>query len=161
MTPQSSNPQPRRIVFDIAAGGVVFRYCGAQLQVCLIRRARFRSGLRERPGTDSVWGLPKGHAEPAEQLAATALREVKEETGLVAQLLKPVTTIRYWFREPGDPSLHAKTVHFFLMRAQRGRLEDHDREVIEARWMSWAAAMDAVAYENERQVLRLARQLIE
>ncbi|MGH3451685.1 MAG: NUDIX hydrolase, partial [Haloechinothrix sp.] len=74
-------------VDETSAGGVV------------IDRARGRVALigrLDRNGT-LLWSLPKGHIEDGETSEQTAVREVKEETGISAQVLTPLGVIDYWF----------------------------------------------------------------
>lgn len=135
---------------ETSAGGVVLRRTGASLEVRVI--------LRDRHGT-LTWGLPKGHIEPEEAVAVAAVREVYEETGVTAEVLAPLTTIRYEFPAPSGGGRIAKTVTFFLMRSMGERDRPHDQgEVLETRWMPVAEAHERLAHENERRVLAQAQQ---
>src|SRR2546421_13118024 len=64
------------------------------------------------------WGLPKGAVAKGETSEQVALREVQEETGLEATILKPLDTIEYFFRA-GD-ALIRKRVDFYLMQHTGG-----------------------------------------
>lgn len=66
------------------------------------------------------WGLPKGAVSQGETSEQAALREVHEETGIRAQIVKPLDTIEYYFRA-GDTLIH-KRVDFYLMRYIGGEL---------------------------------------
>src|SRR5438270_220178 len=70
-------------------GGVVVRQGEAGIEVALAARRR-RSG-------ELAWGLPKGLVEPDEEVALTALREIREETGLEARIREPLGDISYWY----------------------------------------------------------------
>ena len=143
-----SRPDP---IPQTCAGGVVVRQRAGRDEVCLVRRAR------HGPQT---WNLPKGHPEPGEDLAATAVREVREETGLTGRILAPLQPIQYQFTLKDSPATYAKTVHFFLMKSVAGSVSDHDAEVLEARWMSFEDALARLTYDNERQVLRQAKDYL-
>ena len=131
---------------QISAGGVIVRRAHGRYEVCLT--------LRQRHGR--AWGLPKGHLESGEDAGTAAIREVREETGLSGIILEPLGSIAYSFSAPAPPTTVTKTVHFYLMGVTGGRLDLHDRETVEARWMALEEAMAAVAYDNERRVLERA-----
>jgi 8-oxo-dGTP pyrophosphatase MutT (NUDIX family) len=132
-----------------SAGGVVLRD-GDGLQVCLINPAGRR-----------VWGLPKGGVEAGESHQETALREVREETGIQAELEAGLGTIDYSFYSRESRVRIHKTVHYFLMRASGGDVTGHDHEVSEARWLSVSDALDLMSYPNEREIVRKAAALAE
>lgn len=136
--------------FERSAGGVVVRGSGAETEVVLASR-------RNRAG-DLVWGLPKGLVEEGEQPEVTALREVREETGLDAAIDAPLGDISYWYVWEGTRI--RKTVSFFLMGAVGGDVSRHDREMEEVRWFALAEAIDRAGYRSERDVLRRAARAL-
>lgn len=109
------------------------------------------------------WALPKGLVRQGESLEDAALREVREETGLDAEIVAPLEPIAYWFWWPrgGRKVRHHKVVHYFLMTYRGGDLADHDDEVDDARWFPLEEALERASYENERNILRQARQLTD
>lgn len=110
----------------------------------------------------SRWQLPKGRMDPGETREATAIREVREETGIEAELVGQLGTVDYWYwdrHRPEKTRLH-KFVHFFLLLGRGGDTSHHDGEVIEARWMSIDEAEERLAFESERALIRKARVLI-
>ncbi|MEZ5125500.1 MAG: NUDIX hydrolase [Thermoleophilia bacterium] len=130
----------------VSAGGIVVRGSGA-IEVCLIRP----SGRGRR-----VWGLPKGGIEDGETLEQAALREVAEETGLVAEIHSRLGTIDYSFYSREQSGRIHKTVHYFLMHAIGGDTAHHDHEVSEARWARIDDALAMMTYPNEREMVRRA-----
>lgn len=104
-----------------------------------------------------LWSLPKGHIEDGETTEETAMREVKEETGISAQVLRPLGTIDYWF--VAERRRVHKTVHHFLLEATGGELSDEDVEVTEVAWVPVGELEDKLAYADERKLVRKARQL--
>src|SRR5260370_16723778 len=78
------------------------------------------------------WGLPKGAVSPGETSEAAALREVLEETGLEAQIVKALDTIEYFFRA-GD-TLIRKRVDFYLMTHTGGELKPQLIAVDDVEW---------------------------
>lgn len=113
---------------------------------------------RTRRG-DIAWGLPKGLVEPGEEPSQTALREVREETGLVAEILHPLGDISYWYVWEGT-RVH-KQVTFYLMRAVGGDIADHDHEMEDVRWFPLGEALDVATYKGEKEVLRRAADEID
>ena len=136
---------------QVSAGGVVYRMDNDQVEVALIL-----VGPKER------WQLPKGAVNQNETDEAAALREVREETGLEGELLELLDRIEYWFyaSRGGKRVRFHKYVSFYLMHYLRGVVEDHDDEVIEARWVEIEQAIDLLAFESERGVTRQARERI-
>ncbi|WP_344421605.1 NUDIX hydrolase [Amycolatopsis minnesotensis] len=104
-----------------------------------------------------LWSLPKGHIEDGETTEQTAVREVKEETGISAHVLRPLGTIDYWF--VAERRRVHKTVHHFLLEAIGGELSDEDVEVTEVAWVPIAELEAKLAYADERTLVRKARAL--
>ncbi len=104
-----------------------------------------------------LWSLPKGHIEDGETVEQTAVREVKEETGISARVLQPLGTIDYWFVAQ-QRRVH-KTVHHFLLEATGGELSDEDVEVTEVAWVPLAELETTLAYADERKLVRGAAEL--
>ncbi len=132
------------VVVQTSAGGVAFRRSEAGLQIAIIQML-----------PELRWQLPKGIIDPGETPEIAALREVREETGLVCELIEPIERIEYWFSADRDgvwTRIH-KFVHFFLMEFESGDVADHDHEVAEARWVSVVEAQEMLAFEAERNVV--------
>ena len=108
-----------------SAGGIVVRYHEGTPQ--------FVVGSRRRDRDIVTWTLPKGTPDPGETREETALREVREETGLEVRISRPLDSIEYWFVQ-GGTRIH-KTVHYFLMDPTGGDLGRHDHEFESVRWI--------------------------
>jgi 8-oxo-dGTP pyrophosphatase MutT (NUDIX family) len=130
----------------VSAGGMVLSEPAPDAQVALVARRSARGELQ--------WTLPKGTQEAGEGIVETALREVREETGLEVELLTELDTIDYWFVWTPEQTRYHKFVHYFLMRAVGGDLALHDREMEEARWFPMEEAPAAMAFANERRLLK-------
>ena len=146
--PKKSPRQPTR-PRERSAGGVVVR--GGEV-VVIVPTRRAADGSK-------VLCLPKGHLDPGESAQQAAVREVREETGIVAELVGDLGEVRYWYRRDGRSV--PKAVEFFLFRYLSGDTADHDEEVEEARWMDLREAPGALSYEGEREVARRALAALE
>lgn len=140
-----------RTRFERSAGGVVVRTGDDGAEVALAAR-RTRSG-------DLAWGLPKGLIEPDERREDAALREVREETGLEAEIADDLGEISYFYVWGGIRV--RKIVHFFLMVATGGDISQHDHEMEEIRWVPLDDALDMASYAGERDVLGRAVARLE
>jgi 8-oxo-dGTP pyrophosphatase MutT (NUDIX family) len=149
--PAGATAPNNRTLFEISAGGVIYRRDGDRLRVCLIAT---KGGTR--------WQLPKGKREAGESLEDTALREVAEETGLSGRIGPRLEKIDLWFtwNEDGVPVRHHKIVYFFLLEYDHGSTADHDDEVEDARWFDAEDALARLTFANERRVVARALELL-
>lgn len=147
----SSRDKNFRTLEQISAGGVVFRTHYSTSEIAIVRIV-----------PEMRWQLPKGIVDPGETIEQTALREVREEAGIMAGLLSPIETIEYWFvaDRGGERVRYHKFVHFFLMSYQSGDVADHDHEVDEARWVDIDTALSLLEFKSERDVVAKAAAMI-
>ena len=131
----------------VSAGGVVLAELRPDAPVALVAHRSARGSLH--------WTLPKGAQEPGESVEQTALREVREETGLEAELVGPLDTIDYWFVWAPEQTRYHKFVHHVLMRAVGGDFAEHDHEMEDAAWFEPARAREQMSFANERRLLDL------
>ena len=123
--------------------------------VIAVREGRAHVALIATRGR-TRWGLPKGAVSQGETTEQAALREVLEETGIEAEIVKPLDTIEYFFRA-GD-TLIRKRVDFFLMRYVAGDLVPQLSEVDDVEWVELSAAIERASFESERKLLESALQ---
>ncbi len=142
----------------ISAGGLVFRKRHDSIETLLCARAKPGLPYDSAPLT---WRLPKGTPERGESVEETACREVQEETGVLVNVVAPITSIRYFFVGHDDGVRYDKTVYFYLMEPRGGDTADHDAEFDVVEWLSYEQALEALEYDNERNVLEAARSLID
>jgi 8-oxo-dGTP pyrophosphatase MutT (NUDIX family) len=135
---------------EVSAGGVVYLREGDGFEVVLASR-------RTRRG-DLAWGLAKGGIEVGETIEDAAVREVREETGLEAEIEADLGDTKYFY--VWDDVRIRKTVHFFLMRHTGGDTDDRDDEMEEVRWFPLERAIKRAAYRGERDVLQRAAELL-
>ena len=123
-----------------------------------IRGRLMLAAIRPR-GRERIWALPKGHIDDGESPAETAMREVREETGVEGRLVEKLGDIRYVYTaswEGASGRRIFKVVSFFLLRAGRGRIGEIDEtmriEVAEARWLPLDEAPRLLSYDGERKM---------
>jgi 8-oxo-dGTP diphosphatase len=102
-----------------------------------------------------VWALPKGLVEK-EKREETAIREVFEETGLKGKVLDELGYIDYWFFDKREMAKIHKYVYFYLLEYEEGTTENHDWEVLEAKWFPLKEAKKVLTYPSEREILEKA-----
>jgi 8-oxo-dGTP pyrophosphatase MutT (NUDIX family) len=129
---------------DFSAGGVVVR--GDQVAV-VVPVKRSATG-------QPVLALPKGHPKDQETPEAAAAREVREETGLEADLVEKLGDIHYSFDRAGRQ--RNKRVSFYLFEYRSGDLRDHDHEIEDARWIPGEQAVRTLTYPGEREMVARA-----
>lgn len=138
---------------EISAGGIAVAVVdGIAFAACIARRNR--AGRLE-------WCLPKGHIEQGESPEQAAVREVAEETGILADVLRPIGVIDYWFT--GDDRRVHKVVHHFLMEAHGGHIttaNDPDQEAELAEWVPIDGLATRLAFPNERKMAHVAADLL-
>lgn len=135
-----------RTVIAVSAGGLVFDDHG---NVVITARPSFKG--------ETLWGFPKGLVEDGETPEEAAVREVKEETGLDAEISGPAEQIAYWYVQPAsagqERSRVHKTVHYFPMKRTGGDPTQHDSETLEVRVIPVAEAISLISFGTEKQLL--------
>jgi 8-oxo-dGTP pyrophosphatase MutT (NUDIX family) len=125
---------------EFSAGGLVLRDGDVAVIV----------PYRLSPDGKKVLALPKGHPDGGESMKEAAAREVREETGLEAELVDKLGDVKYWYQREGRRIF--KVVTFYLFDYRGGSLEDHDHEIEEARWMPLAQAAQELSFPGEREM---------
>jgi 8-oxo-(d)GTP phosphatase len=124
-----------------AAGAVLWREVEGKLLVAVIHRARYDD-----------WSFPKGKQDPGECLPETAVREIREETGLKIKLGVRLKVVRYTV---GDNI--PKEVHYWAARVSDSALAkskfEPSEEVAEVTWKTPEDARRVLTYEFDQQIL--------
>jgi 8-oxo-dGTP diphosphatase len=120
-----------------AAGGVVVRGQPDATEVAVVHRPRYDD-----------WSFPKGKLDPGETFEDAALREVREETGLICRLGAELAAARYEDREG-----RSKVVRYWLMAVIEDPGFEPNDEVDELRWLAPAAATELLTYPRDRKLV--------
>ena len=123
---------------EYSAGGVVFK---DKREVLLIKNP------------SNVWTFPKGHIENGETKEQTALREVKEETNIDAEIVTYLGEIHYFFTWKGTRIF--KTVYFFLMKYISGKPVP-SWEVKDAKFFPIEEAKKLIKYKGDKEIFSKA-----
>jgi 8-oxo-dGTP diphosphatase len=129
---------------ELSAGGAVIHQGDVIVVVPVKRDAQHRR----------VLVLPKGHLDAGETEQDAAIREVTEETGVIAELIDKLGDVEYSYERRGRR--RDKRVAFYLFEYRSGKLEDHDHEIEEARWMPLEEAARELTYPGEREIVKRA-----
>jgi choline kinase/8-oxo-dGTP pyrophosphatase MutT (NUDIX family) len=132
----------------LSAGGVVARLVNERCEILLVG-----------DDTPHGWRLPKGMQEAGESIEETAVREVAEETGLEAAIVRYVGRAGWTYEYQGD--WWDERVHFYLMRPLRESASRQDGEFSRIQWMPAEQAVGALRYESEREILAAATELVD
>ena len=153
---------------EFSAGGVLVRHTPEGWELAVIQPQREASivGESDNKRHKQVLALPKGLIDPGEKPDQTAVREVREETGLTGSILAKLGDIKYMYvRTWGDKQRVFKIVSFYLLQYESGTIDDVSSamriEVKQAQWIPLEGAERRLAYRGERDVIRLARQRLK
>ena len=145
------NVKKFKIFHEISAGGIVIKKERGIVKVLIIHRNQ----MNDRT-------LPKGHQEKGESLQETAIREVKEETGILALPQKYLGKFTYKVTDKKKNIIYFRTVHWFLMTCQDKKLKKkQDKEILQVLWKPFnQKTFQFLTYQNDRNVLKKARKII-
>jgi 8-oxo-dGTP pyrophosphatase MutT (NUDIX family) len=145
------------MVREFSAGGVVVRWSEGQWWLAVIEPQSSSESRRSA----SRLALPKGLVDPGEKPQQTAVREVREETGVVAEPIVKLSDVRYvYLRTWSDGQRVFKVVSFYLLLYRTGELGDISPEMrVEVRSAQWIPLEDAprrLTHRGEKDVAELA-----
>ena len=136
--------------FEFSAGGIVFKKERNQVKILVSQHSQHHG-----------WVFPKGligdHIK-GEKKEDTALREVEEETGIKAKILKPLDSVTYWYVLDGVKI--KKTVYYFVMEFITGDIKKHDLEMENVEWLLIDKVEKRLTYKSDKQVWQEARQML-
>jgi 8-oxo-dGTP pyrophosphatase MutT (NUDIX family) len=134
---------------ETSAGGVIFRRAEDGPRFLLILDGH------------GNWGFPKGHVEGKELPLAAARREVAEETGLDDLIFRGDLEVIDWYFRARRVLVH-KYCHLFLFESPRAPARPQlDEGITQCSWYGLDTAVQTIAYDNSRRVLRKAGDLAQ
>jgi 8-oxo-dGTP pyrophosphatase MutT (NUDIX family) len=155
---------------EFSAGGVVLRQRQGKWWIAVIEPRREPTPgdkkVHSASKTGPVLALPKGLVDPGEKVEQTAVREVREETGIEAELLAKLSDIKYFYvRTWSDKQRVFKIVSFFLLLYRSGKIgeisEEMRVEVQRALWLPLEEASQKLSYKGEREVVKKAKEYVQ
>ena len=127
----------------VSCGGVV------------IHRGKVLLLYKNQNGRYMGWVMPKGTVEKGESFKQTALREVKEETGVSAKIIKYIGKTLYTFK--GDSDIINKTVHWYLMTANSFYCKPQAEEFfLDVGYYKEYEAYHLLKFKDEKQIMKRA-----
>ena len=133
--------------FEESAGGIVYKKEKSKTFVLVTQHSAHHG-----------WVFPKGLIDPGEDKATAALREVKEEGGVEAKIIKELSPVEYFYKFENQTI--KKKVTYFLMEYVSGNIEDHDWEMEAAEWLPVEEVDDRLTYKSDKQVFQEAKNLL-
>lgn len=137
---------------EFSAGGIVFQKKGNKVFWLVAQHSQHKG-----------WVFPKGligdniKGEKSEQ---TAVREVEEETGVKAKIIKKLPNpATYWYVWQGDKRF--KTVIYFLMEFVSGDIKNHDHEMSEVEWIETEKVLERLTYKSDKAAFEQAPELFK
>lgn len=136
---------------EFSAGGIVYKRIqdsGSKIQLLwLLRRPKPNKDYRGNLG----WSFPKGWVDGGEKLEEAAVREVREEGGVEAKIVRKLPTIKIFFKNKGETVM--KFITYFVMEWEKDIPEGHDWETEEVKWVTKGQALEMLAFKNEKELL--------
>lgn len=138
------------MVLQTSAGGIVYKKQAGKVLWLIGQHSQHKG-----------WVFPKGlvaDQHQNERLDDAALREVEEEGGVKAKIIKLLPSpVSYIYRFEGQ--LTKKTVYYFLMEYVSGDPQNHDWEMSEAKFVTEEEAMQTLTYPSDKQAFTAALKL--
>lgn len=134
------------MVYEKSCGAIVYRRFHGNVELLLIKNAN-----------GGHWSFPKGHVERNETEEETALREIKEETGIDVVL---DTNFRHMITYAPKKDI-SKDVIYFLAKAISYDYTPQEEEIAQIKWVEINHANSILSYDNDRQLVTKAKGVIK
>ncbi len=134
-----------RMTYEKSCGAIVYRKHHGNLEILLIKH--INSGH---------WSFPKGHVEEGESEMETAVREIKEETGIDV-IIDPTfrETVSYYPKKDTQ-----KIVVYFIAKAKNYELNPQETEIADIKWVDVGCANSILTYDNDKTIVNKAKKAI-
>ncbi|MCL5411805.1 MAG: NUDIX domain-containing protein [Patescibacteria group bacterium] len=133
---------------EYSGGGIVFKKEDDRVYILLAQHSRHHG-----------WSFPKGLIDKGESMKEAALREVKEEGGVEAEIVDDVGESHYFYSQDGQKI--SKTVKFYLMKYLSGNIADHDWEVENAEWVPVDRVEEKLTFKTDKEIFQQVKKLLE
>ena len=134
------------MVEEVSAGGVVI----------------FGNAILLLKKFNGDWVLPKGRVEKGENIREAAIREVMEESGVKAEIIRYIGMVHYTYKNIKGNEIVYKTVHWYLMRTNSMDSTPQKREgFVEARFVHVDRVLDLIKYKDEKKIIKKALRLLK
>ena len=134
------------MMHEKSCGAIVYRRHHGNSEILLIKHVN-----------SGHWSFPKGHVEANETEVETALREIKEETGIDV-IIDPTfrETVTYFPRKDTQ-----KVVVYFIAKAKNFDYVRQEEEIAEIKWVDVGYATSVLTYENDKSIVNKAKKVIK
>ena len=135
---------------EFSAGGIVFKSEKDNILILVAQHSQHHG-----------WVFPKGligdHVK-GEKKEDTAVREVREETGIEARIIKELAPVSYWY--VFNKERIKKTVYYYIMKCMGGDTKNHDFEMEKVEWLPIKEVEKRLTYKSDKEVWRETRKEI-
>jgi len=131
-----------------SAGGVVYK-----------EESGGRLWLLIQPRDTDRWQLSKGQIEKGESSQTTALREIKEETGIDGEIIDKIDKTSWWFVQEGEKIF--KTAVFYLVKTRKETGRFDKKEVAQIAWLPYNKAYQKLTFKSEKEILERGREVLQ
>ena len=148
--------------FEFSAGGIVFKKEEGELYILVSQHSQhkgwvFPKGLiGDSNKGEKKSASAKGFGETKEE---AAMREVEEETGAKAEIVKQISPVTYWYVWEGEK--RKKTVYYFIMKFIGGDITKHDFEMSAVEWLPEDEVLERLTYKSDKDAFKEALPLIK
>ena len=108
------------------------------------------------------WSFSKGHPDEGEEKLETALRELKEETGIRELILlnkEPVLKEKYKFINKKSKHV-SKNVEYFIGEVKDKTGHVDGKEILDYKWCSYQTGFNTITFNESKNILNEANKII-